>query len=83
MDPASAAPLDSLHAKARSGPPTTPQPAAIDIFLSYSRANGVLMRRLESDLRTAGFTVWIHEGWSRGLLAGRPPSRKLSAKRPA
>lgn len=41
-------------------------PTAIDIFLSYSRLDSALMRRLYADLRGAGFSVWIDEGLEPG-----------------
>jgi formylglycine-generating enzyme required for sulfatase activity len=43
-------------------------PAAIDIFLSYSRRNLAAMRTVEAVLRGAGLSVWTDEG----LEAGTP-----------
>jgi len=42
------------------------RPAEIDIFLSYSRHNTDVMRRLYADLRDAGFSVWTDEGLEAG-----------------
>jgi formylglycine-generating enzyme required for sulfatase activity len=41
----------------------------IDIFLSYSRIDAEIMRRLRDDLRGAGFTVWTDDV---GLEPGTP-----------
>ncbi len=65
----------ALPAAVPSMPPTTP-PApsatslpAFDVFLSYSRADSVFMRRLYADLRQAGLSVWIDDA---GLEPGTP-----------
>lgn len=49
-------------------PSATTGPAAIDVFLSYSRQNLDDMRTVEAGLRDAGLSVWTDEG----LEAGTP-----------
>ena len=46
------------------GPPTTP--TTCDIFLSYSRRDARLMRRLRADLTAEGFDVWTDENLKPG-----------------
>ena len=56
----------STPATPSATPALAPRPSVIDIFLSYSRAETAMMRRLQNDLRAAGFTVWIDEGLAPG-----------------
>jgi hypothetical protein len=43
-----------------------PAPAGGEIFLSYSRRDARLMRRVRADLRAAGFHVWTDESLKPG-----------------
>jgi hypothetical protein len=56
-----------------SQPTPAPSPAHLvsqhDVFLSYSRKDTDVMRRLLQDLRTQGLTVWVDE---TGLEPGTP-----------
>lgn len=45
-----------------------PPPTVADVFISYSRRNADLMRRIRADLRAAGMSVWTDEN----LTPGKP-----------
>ncbi len=49
-----------------AAPRPAPSPTAIDIFLAYSHHDSATMRRLYTDLRGAGWSVWTDEGLEPG-----------------
>jgi hypothetical protein len=57
--------LASPPASAEAAPPA-PEPEHYDVFLSYSRRDGAIMRRLLKDLRRAGVMVWTDEHLAPG-----------------
>jgi hypothetical protein len=47
-------------------------PTRYDVYISYSRRNAEIMRRIRADLRAAGMSVWTDEN----LTPGRPSWRR-------
>jgi predicted nucleotide-binding protein len=60
--------LDTIDETEEETAPVQPEvPAGLPfVFLSYSRRNARIMRRLRADLTAAGFTVWTDENLQPG-----------------
>lgn len=56
----------SAAASAPQAQPPPPPDAPPQLFLSYSRKDTAIMRRLHADLLAAGLTVWTDEGLEPG-----------------
>lgn len=51
--------------------PNISDPVSIDVFLSYTRKDGEVMRTVQEELRAAGLAVWTDEGLEAGTSGWR------------